>query len=168
MCLQWEEGKAEVTACHLTFISWLGEEEEKDLWASAIFYWLSLFVFCSSQTSVFFSPLLSSPFPSQQLRELAEWQLHELSYPYTSTRLFRCTFRFSFPLCFNLTGWRGTPGRKGTQEALIITSCSRHLSPKVLCLLLPCASTQVVLTKKRKLDLILRNIGFPPAFLQLY
>lgn len=55
----------------------------------------------------------------------------------------------------------GALGGKGSQEALIITSCFHHLLPKVLCLLLPHASTQMFLSEKRQVDLILRNISFP-------
>lgn len=103
---------------------------------------LSLFVFCSSQTSVFFSPLLSAPSLSLQPQELADWQLHCSIPPqvYAYSDVLNTAFILSF--LFNLAGWSWNPGRKGSQEALIITSCLRHLLQAVLCLLLPhCINT---------------------------
>lgn len=116
----------------MTFIFWLGREEETDLHAHMVFYCLCHFCF------LFFKLLsvllLCSPSPFQQLQELGEWQLWIVVFLHEySTECFILVLFF-----FYLTRRRGSPGRTGVRRiwfSFHVSIISYQRSFALLCLM---------------------------------
>ena len=116
------------------------------------------------------SPFFSYTSPACRLKMTVIW-IVLLLHEYILIQIFWMHFHI---LRFNHTGWSRSLGRKQSQNALIITSCFHHLSPKVLCLSLPYASIQkgiswLVLEKHLFSPLLLMaSTHFPKVVLILF